>query len=83
MSKRTVKWGDAERYFRRHGYKIRTQGGDKIIIAPRDHDPRRKRQTVRLGHRFCTRRGDELLPCHLARIKYAFGVTADDILADR
>ena len=80
MSKIRVKWGQAERYFRRHGYTIRTQGGDKIIIAPRDRDPARRRQTVRVGHRFCTRSGDELLPAHLAMIRRAFGITAADIL---
>jgi len=81
MSQSPVKWGDVEKYFTRRGYEIRgRKTGDRIIVAPRDDDPKRHRQTVRIGHRFCTHRGHELLRAHLGKIKRAFGVTAEDIL---
>lgn len=77
---RRVKWGRALAYFNRHGFTIRAQGGDKIVIAPSDGDAVRSRQTVRIGHRFCSRAGDELPPGILGKIRRAFGVTADDLL---
>ena len=80
MSRPRVKWGQARRYFLRHGYEIRSQGGDKIIIAPPDQNPDRSRQTVRIGHRFCTRPGDELNNAHVQMIRRAFGVTREQLL---
>jgi len=80
MSRRRVTWGQAERYFNRHEFEIRSSGGDKIIIAPRHDSRRRSRPQVRIGHKYCSRRGDELSWGYLSVIKNAFGVTADDIL---
>jgi hypothetical protein len=82
VSKRRVKWGQAKRFFERAGYTIRTKGGDRIIVAPSDGSGRRTRQTVRIGHRYSTRAGDELLPAHLSAIRRAFGVRAEDILGE-
>jgi len=79
MSQRRPKWKEAERYFLRHAYSIHSDGGDKVIVAPPDRDPQRRRQTVRLGHRF-VKPGAELSHGHLKQIGRAFGVTAEDIL---
>ncbi len=81
MSQPRPKWKDVERYFLRRGYAIYSDGGDKIIVAPPDADPRRKRQTVRIGHRFAGSPGRELPYGHVSQIKRAFGVTAEDIIA--
>ena len=80
MSRRPVRWKIARRYFERRGYEIRSQGGDKIIIAPRERIPDHGRQTVRIGHKYCSHDGDELLPAHLSAIRRAFGVTRDELL---
>ena len=77
---RGVKWKHILAYFPPKGYEIHEQGGDKLIVAPKDGNPDRTRQSVRIGHKYCTRRNDELLPAHLAKIKRAFGVSRDDIL---
>jgi len=79
MSQPRVKWGQAERYFKRNGCTIRSSGGDKIIIAPSDGDTERTRQTVRIGHNYCARAGDELSNGHLSAIRRAFGVTRDQL----
>ena len=81
MSLPAVKWRHVEKYFLRRGYSIYSDGGDKIIVAPPDLDPRRKRQIVRIGHRFCKSAGCELSKGHLGQIKRAFGVTRAEILA--
>jgi len=81
MSQPAVKWKQVEKYFFRRGYDIYSEGGDRVIVAPQDLDPRRKRQVVRIGHRYCNRPGAELSRGHLGQIKRAFGVTAADIRA--
>jgi hypothetical protein len=83
MSQPKVTWGVALRFFSRRGYEIRASGGDKIIIAPKDRDPARRRQTVRIGHHYCGHAGDELLPAHLSAIARAFGITRRDLLEER
>ena len=76
----SVKWRDARRYFRKHGYEIHSDGGDKVIVGPRTHPAtRRSRAPVRIGHHF-TKSNSELLDVHLRCIRTAFGVTAEDIL---
>ena len=82
MSRRRPKWGQIERYFRRRNYDIYQDGGDRIIAAPKDNDPTRLRQTVRIGHKFCARSGSQPLGAHLSKIRRAFGVTAEDIIND-
>ena len=81
MSRSQVRWRDVERYFQRHGYVIRHDGGDTIIQAPKNQSTTRLRQQVRIGHRFCRSANTVLSKGHLAQIKRSFGVTADQILA--
>ncbi len=83
MGQPAIKWGSVERYFMIRGYEIRHSGGDKIIIAPKDGNPLRNRQSVLIGHNYSDRKGDLLAPGHLAKIRRAFGVTREDILNDR
>ena len=83
MSRRRVKWGKARSYFRRHGYEIRSSGGEKVIVAPPPKGSRptdKTRHVVTIGHKYCSSYGDELLPDHLRAFKRAFGVTVEDIL---
>jgi hypothetical protein len=68
------------RHARRHGYGVYGSGGDKIIVAPPNLDPIRRRQTVRIGLRF-TNPGTEILWGHLHQIGRAFGVTAEDLIS--
>ena len=82
MSQPTVKWGQAERYFTRHGYTIRPQGGDKLVIAPKDGDAARRRQTVRVGHTSSAHAGTPILPVYLSKFRNVFGVTIEMILND-
>lgn len=81
MSQPQVRWRDVERYFLRHGYVIRYDGGDTIIQAPKNQSTARSRQQVRIGHQFCRSANTVLSKGHLAQIKRAFSVTADRILA--
>jgi hypothetical protein len=65
MSQPVVKWGQAERYFLRHGYQIKTsrsRGGEKMVIAPSDGTTR-GRNVVRVGHTSCAHQGSEILRC--------------------
>jgi hypothetical protein len=78
MSQARPKWKQVERYFLRHGYSIYDSGGDKIIVAPANLDPTRRRQTLRIGHRF-TDPGAQLPWGHINQIKRAFGVTTEDL----
>ena len=82
MSQRSVKWGQAVRYFNRHGYTIDSRGGDKIVVAPKDGDAERSRQSIRVGHTSCNKAGSQILPCYLSKFKNVFGVSIDDILND-
>ena len=80
MSQPRLKWGEVERYFLRRGYTIRTGGtGEKQVVAPRGPDPKRTRPVVRIGHKWCARPGNELLPAYVKAIERAFGVTAEEI----
>jgi hypothetical protein len=82
MSGKRLEWGAVSRYFSTRKYVIYPDGGDKIIVAPKDKDSSRRRQTVRIGHKYCTRPNDELLDAHITRIKLAFGITKQMILDD-
>jgi hypothetical protein len=82
MSGHRLEWGQVKRYFLTRGYVIYADGGDKLIYAPKDMDHRRRRQVVRIGHKFSTRDNDELLDVHVTRIKLAFGVTKQMILGN-
>jgi len=81
MSRRRPKWKEAQRYFRRHGFEIHSDGGDKVVVAPPDPARRLKRQTVRIGHRFA-RPGVELPWGHIRQIERPFAVTVEDILGE-
>jgi hypothetical protein len=81
MSHPPVRWRDVQRYFLAHGYEIRSpKTGDKFIVAPRG-TPGVTRLTCRIGHKCCSKPGDEVWDCYLAAIKRFFGVTWQDILA--
>ena len=82
MSAKRPEWRDVKRFFRKRSYDICTDGGDSIIVAPKDNDPARKRQKVRIGHRFSNRDNAELLDCHFGAIHRAFGVTKRMIADD-
>jgi hypothetical protein len=79
MSAVRPKWKQLERYCLRHGYDVRSDGGDKVIVAPPNSDPSRMRQTVRIGHRHA-KPGVELPIGHIKQLKRAFGITPEDIL---
>ena len=79
MSLRRPKWKQVERFFLRRGFDIRSVGGDRILVAPPGWNPGRKRQTVRIGHRF-TKVGAELPWGHIRQIERAFGVTREELL---
>ena len=81
MGQPRVKWGQIERYFSRRGYEIKGSGGDKMIIAPKTDDPNRKRNVVRVGHKWCGSPGTEVIPAVLQQIRRSFGVSVQDILA--
>lgn len=82
MGQPSVKWGQVRRYFKRRNYEIYGSGGDKIIVAPKDSDAARSRQTVLIGHKCCSHAGDEVWPSYLQAIRRAFGVSARDIVND-
>lgn len=81
MSQPTVKWGQAERYFIRHGYTIKSSGGEKFVIAPKDGDASRSRQIIRVGHTSCGHSGSKILPVYLSKFNRVFNVSIQDILA--
>jgi hypothetical protein len=80
MSQPQVKWGVVKRYFESRNYEIVPRGGDKIIKAPKGAAGV-TRNTVLIGHEYSDHAGDCLAPGHLAKIKRAFGVSREDILA--
>jgi len=80
MSPRALK--QVSGYFLRRGYQIIGSGGDKIIKAPPGASSG-GRAVVRIGHKYCSRPGDVLLPAYVSAIRRAFGVTRRDILDDR
>ena len=82
MGQPRVKWGQIERYFAKRGYEIKGSGGDKMIIAPKTDDPNRTRNVVRVGHKWCSSGGSEVLHASLQQIRRSFGVTAEQILND-
>jgi hypothetical protein len=82
MGQPRVKWGQAERYFRKRAYEIRPSGGEKIVVAPPNSSAPNSRQTVRVGHTSCNSPGTEILRCYLSCFKRVFGVSIDDILKD-
>jgi len=81
MSQQAVKWSDVKRFFLRKDYVIEGCGGDKIIKAPKGTPSGdRTRNQVRIGHKCCSKPGDQLYDSYLSSLKRAFGVTRDDIL---
>lgn len=74
-----MKWGRLERYLQRHGYRITSRGGDKVIKAPKNSDPSRLRQQLYIGHTSCHHKGTELLPVYVSKLKNLFGITEDDV----
>jgi hypothetical protein len=82
MSGKRPEWRDVKRYFQKRHYQIESDGGDHLIVAPKDGKPNRKRQKVRIGHRFSDTDNVELLNSHFAAIHRAFNVTKKMILDD-
>lgn len=80
MSQQSVKWGELLRFCNRNGYEIRNKKGDKLIFPPKSDTGERGRPVVRIGHKYSSHYGNELLDAHLVDIKRKFGVTRDDIL---
>jgi len=78
MGQARLKWGQVEKYFKNLGYEIHADGGDKIIVAPKDGKPR-SRQSVRIGHTSTKNAGTEILKCYESRFRHAFGVDPKDI----
>jgi len=80
MSKRSVKWSEALRYFKNKGYDIGFDGGDCLIKEPLT-DGATKRKIHRVGHRF-TGHTMQLSNGHLSAFKRKFDVTVNDILSN-
>lgn len=78
MGQPRLTWGQVKRYFTDRGYEIHDDGGDKIIVAPKDGKPR-ARQTVRLGHTSTRNAGTEILKCYESKLRHAFGINPKDI----
>lgn len=57
MSQPAVKWGQVKKYFTQRGYVIKSKGGEKFIIAPKNDDTPRTRNSVRIGHKCCSHSG--------------------------
>jgi hypothetical protein len=69
-----TKWGAVKRYYESRGYVIISDGGDKLITAPKTPDSKRTRNVVRIGHTSSRNDGTELLPCYVQALRRAFGV---------
>jgi len=82
MSGTRPEWRDVKRYFAKRNYQFDSDGGDHLIIAPKDNDPKRRRQKVRIGHKFSNKDNAELLDWHFIAIHRAFAVTKRMILDD-
>jgi hypothetical protein len=80
MGQQRLKWGQIERYLKHHGYEIRSQGGDKIIVAPPGNGGQRTRNTLRIGHTSCRSAGTEVLKVYVSKLRNVFGISFDDIL---
>ena len=74
-----MKWGRLERFLIRHGYEISSRGGDKIIKAPKDANPNRRRQQLYIGHTSTAHKGTELLKVYVSKLRNLFGITEDDV----
>ena len=79
MGQPRIKWGQLERYLLRHGFEIRSQRGDKIVIAPKD-GRERSRNTLRIGHTSCSSAGAELLRVYVSKLRNIFNINIDDII---
>jgi len=77
MGQPRLKWGQLERYLLRHGYDIRPQGGDKVIVAPKSTE-RGTRNTLRIGHTSCSSAGAELLKVYVSKLRNVFKITIED-----
>jgi len=81
MSQQAIKWSDVKKFFLRRNYVIEGSGGDKIIKAPKQTPTKnRTRNQVRIGHKCCSKPGDQVYDSYLSSLKRAFGVTHGDIL---
>jgi len=79
MPRRIVKWRVLQRHLEREGYEIRGSGGDKLIIAPKSSPALRSRNVVRIGHKCCSKPGDQVWPAYLKALERAFSINIDDI----
>ena len=80
MSRPALKWGDVERYCRKHGFTIKGAGGEKIIQAPRGDGKPRARQQERIGHTSCANPGTQVLSCYIGKLERLFGCKLEDII---
>jgi len=78
MSRRAVKWKQLERYLRRHNYRIKSKGGEVIVLPPDDSGT--PFRPVRIGHTSCNRPGAQVLDAYLSKPQRTFGITRDQIL---
>lgn len=80
MSRARPKWRQVSRYLKRNNYVVVGDGGDKIVIAPAQGGAARTRNTVRIGHKCCSKPGNEVWPCYTNALNRAFGISLDDLL---
>ena len=71
--------GQVERCLLTGGHQTRSSGGDKVVVAPQDNNTARTRQVVYIGHTSSNKPGSEVLPCHISKLRNAFGITPDMI----
>ena len=79
MGQRNLTWGEVVRYCHRHNYVVRDQGGDKLIIAPKNDNVARSRHVERIGHTSSRNSGTNILPCYISKLERLFGVAWDKI----
>lgn len=80
MSQPGVKWKHVMRWAKGNDFEIIGKGGDKLVVAPGGWDGGDGRAAARIGHKCCSKPGDELLPCYVTLLKRAFGVTRRQLL---
>jgi len=72
MSPVEVTWSDLRKYLRKNNIEYEHSGGDVVIKVGS--------QAHRIGHYFCTKHSQPLIPHHLKALERKFGITRRDIL---
>lgn len=78
MSRKAIKWGQLQRFLRKRGFEVTGSGGEKMIRAPKSKELK-SRSVVCLGHKSCSKPGNQVYDCYINQICNAFGVTRKEI----